>query len=285
MDENPKLDGIRLIRGVQENSKIQRTKSIQSAQSAHSSHLSKVLLSILCGVTIAGTVIPATLAQGSKTSKQAKDSKLVSAANGTAKASGQQSQKAKPAQQSKQKNPEFWPPMLTQFFPDMTLVNQDGRPTKLSDYKGKIIILQFASMNCPLSQAYSGANRPGFHPLGSVFPPSNVKFFPDLMRDLTGYGLQNPGVVWMQILVYNDKGEMATPKDVRRWAKHFDLKTADKQFVLAPEKSMMSKKTKLMVPGFQLINRAFVLTSDSTGALPKDDLYSKFLPTLTQQFY
>lgn len=185
-------------------------------------------------------------------------------------------------------NPTFWPPRLNQFYPDMELLNQDGRKTRLSDFRGQVIIIEPIATNCPVSQAYTGANKPGMNPYNICFPPQEVRSFDEQMRDLTGYGLHTYGVVFVQLIVSNGTAKPPTVEDAKAWAKHFGLETKDKKYVLVASDDMVKKywkSTKLMVPGFQLIDRAFVLRSDASGPLPKNDLYNHFFPLLTQMFY
>ncbi|MDV6032997.1 MAG: hypothetical protein F9B45_23510 [Phycisphaera sp. RhM] len=52
------------------------------------------------------------------------------------------------------------------------------------------------------------------------------------------------------------------------------------QIVLRGDPSMLSRQTYEMIPGFQLIDRDFVLRSDSCGHHPHDDLYKDLLPML-----
>ncbi len=59
------------------------------------------------------------------------------------------------------KNPTSWPPVENRLYPDMELYNQDGKKTRLSELSGNVIIVQPVAMTCPLSQAYSGANKNG----------------------------------------------------------------------------------------------------------------------------
>jgi hypothetical protein len=43
---------------------------------------------------------------------------------------------------------------------------------------------------------------------------------------------------------------------------------------------MATKASRDLIPGFQMIDKHFILRSDSTGPSPADDLYSKLLPQI-----
>lgn len=178
------------------------------------------------------------------------------------------------------KNPTSWPPVENRLYPDMKLYNQDGKLTRLSDLAGNVIIVQPVAMSCPVSQAYSGANQNGKKAFKLCFPSSGVKDFGKRMEEFTGISMKTPGLIFVQLLLYNMSNEQPTLEDARQWARHFDLRTSENQYVLVAAPEMLTKKSKMLIPGFQLIDRSFTLRSDSTGILPKRSLYNHFFPTL-----
>ena len=56
----------------------------------------------------------------------------------------------------------------------------------------------------------------------------------------------------------------------------------DNHIVAVSPFDLRSKHSFNLVPGFQLIDKDFILRSDSTGHYPKDNLYSKLLPMVLQ---
>ena len=46
-----------------------------------------------------------------------------------------------------------WPPKLNEPYPDLQLIDQEGAPTRLSDFKGRIILLEPIGMTCKACQA------------------------------------------------------------------------------------------------------------------------------------
>ncbi|MGD9682766.1 MAG: hypothetical protein AB7W16_16370 [Candidatus Obscuribacterales bacterium] len=182
------------------------------------------------------------------------------------------------------RNPSSWPPAANRHYPDMELVNQDGKLTRLSDLTGNVIIIQPVAMSCPLTQAYSGANREGVGPYRLCFPPGNVRDVASLVTELSGVKMSRPDLIFVQIVFYNWRGEAPSVDEIRDWADHFDLRTSRNQYVLAATPDMVCRASKLMIPGFQLVDRSFVLRSDSAGIMPKDSLYNHFLPTLRALF-
>jgi cytochrome oxidase Cu insertion factor (SCO1/SenC/PrrC family) len=41
-----------------------------------------------------------------------------------------------------------WPPKLNEPYPDLHLIDQTGSPTRLSDFKGKVILVEPIGMPC-----------------------------------------------------------------------------------------------------------------------------------------
>jgi hypothetical protein len=181
-------------------------------------------------------------------------------------------------------NPTSWPPVENRLYPDMELYNQDGELTRLSDFTGNVLVVQPVAMACPLSQAYSGANKKGKTPFKKCFPCNGVIDFAQRMNDYTGINIKTPGLVFVQILFYNMQNEPPCLDDAKQWAEHFDLRTSNNQYVLVATPEMVTRKSAMLIPGFQLIDRTFNLRSDSTGILPKRNLYLHFFPTLQSVF-
>lgn len=67
---------------------------------------------------------------------------------------------------------------------------------------------------------------------------------------------------------------------VTGWAKHFQMERQDHKIVLRGDPSMLGQETHEMIPGFHLIDRDFILRSDSCGHHPTDNLYTDLLPLL-----
>src|SRR5688572_24202884 len=57
--------------------------------------------------------------------------------------------------------PTKWPPEKGQAYPDLTLIDQEGTPTRLLDFKGKVILVEIVGMSCPACVAFSGGQRSG----------------------------------------------------------------------------------------------------------------------------
>ena len=53
-----------------------------------------------------------------------------------------------PAPTTVQEVPAIWPPQLGKPYPELTLSNYDGTQVKLSDFKGKVVIIE--PIECPI---------------------------------------------------------------------------------------------------------------------------------------
>ena len=178
-------------------------------------------------------------------------------------------------------NPSSWPPVENRPYPDMELINQDGTTTRLSNLAGEVIIIQHVAMNCPVSQAWTGANEKDKKAYGLCFPSRRIKTFTDTMKEFTGIDPLNSGINFVQIIYYDMEGKNPTLEDAKAWADHFDLRTAENEYVLIANEKMAGRKSNLLIPGFHLIDRAFVLRSDCAGPLSKRNLYNHFFTQLS----
>jgi thiol-disulfide isomerase/thioredoxin len=178
-----------------------------------------------------------------------------------------------------QSPPSPWPPRVGEPYPDLRLVDQTGQPVALSSFKGSVILIEMIGMTCPACQAFSGANRigsfRGVTPTGGL--PSIDELVPDYAR---GVAFPGDDVVFVQLLLFNMEMEPPTPEDAAAWAAHFHRDRARRQYVLAGGPALHNRASYVMVPGFQLVDRHFVLRWDATGHSPRHNLYRELLPAL-----
>ena len=174
-----------------------------------------------------------------------------------------------------------WPPKLNQLYPDLELVDHTGRLVRMSDLKGKVIIVEYVGMTCPACQAFSGAHEMGGY--GDVVPQKGLgamkKYFP---RYTGGLSLEDDAIVVVQMLLYSMSMEAPTPLEVRNWARHFGLDRMGNHVVLAGTDGLLGPASYNLIPGFQLIDKQFILRSDSTGHHPQQNLWTELLPMVNQ---
>jgi hypothetical protein len=178
--------------------------------------------------------------------------------------------------------PKPWPPMMNKTYPIFSLIDQEGKPFKISDYQGKVIIVENIDMSMPESQSLSGARTLG--PFGG----EAFKFDPNLqtINEIIGrYSegkvvLPNPDIVVMKVIYYNQKGDQAMPADAASWAQHFKLNKAENVIVAVPEKDMRGSATASTLTGYQLIDRTFNLRVDASGPKPKHNLEMTLIPLI-----
>lgn len=170
---------------------------------------------------------------------------------------------------------ESWPPVLNMPYPDLKLMNQDGKMTQLSQFKGKLIIVEPIGMSCQACNAFADSNG-----AGGFAGQSQQKGLPSFHKLIKDYGrvqFPNPDIVVVHLLLYDRGMKPPSLKDAKAWADHFGLKTYNNEYVLVGKKQHQVYE---LVPGFQLIDRDFRLVSDSTGHHPRNDLYRHLMPML-----
>ena len=167
---------------------------------------------------------------------------------------------------------ERWPATIGLPYPDLKLLNQDGKVTKLSSFKGKVIIVEPIGMTCPACNAFADSEKVGG--FRGAQKQAGVHDFKNLARKYGRVELPNPNVVVIHLLLYDQNRKPPTLKDAKAWAKHFGLKTFDDEYVLVGKKKHQVYE---LIPGFQLIDQNFILVSDSTGHHPKHNLYRHLL--------
>ncbi len=170
-----------------------------------------------------------------------------------------------------------WPPQIGQKYPDLELIDQDGKQWNLARFKGKVILIEPIGMNCPACQSFAGAHIKGSY--GNITPQKGLDDFEGYFNSYTGgLSLEDDGIVLVELLLYDLTLGQPTLKDAEGWAKHFGMKSANNHFVVIPSTDMRNRASYDLIPGYQLIDKQFTLRSDSTGHNPKDNLWRKLLP-------
>jgi hypothetical protein len=135
-------------------------------------------------------------------------------------------------------------------------------------------------MTCEACNAFSGGkDKGGFKNTavqGGLEPVA--KFFPQY----TGISLHDKRIVFVQVLLFNLQMQGPTQDDAALWAEHFGLDKYDNTYVLAGGKELLAapvyQASYNLIPGFQLIDKDFVLRSDATGDNPKESIWTSLLP-------
>ncbi len=180
------------------------------------------------------------------------------------------------------KKPEhIWPPEIGQPYPDLNLVDQTGQRVSLSQFKGRILLIEPIGMTCPACQAFAGGNRSEIGPYEGITPQADLQSIEEYLPKYAGGAkLDDERIVYVQLLLYSMSMQTPTAEDAKAWAEHFKMDRAKDRIVLAGEAYLVGDASYNMIPGFQLVNPEFVLVSDSSGHNPKDNLYEKLFPEL-----
>jgi len=174
-----------------------------------------------------------------------------------------------------------WPPQLDQPYPDLELINHAGQSVRMSDFKGKVIVVEYIGMTCPACQAFSGAHEKGAY--GNIVPQRGLGAIKDYFPGSTGgLSLEDDRIVFIQMLLYSMSMGAPTPEDAKDWARHFQMDRPKNHLVLAGKEELLGQASYDMIPGFQLIDKQFVLRSDSTGHHPRHNLWNELLPLVPQ---
>ena len=115
-----------------------------------------------------------------------------------------------------------WPPKLNQPYPDLNLLDANGRQVQLSDYRGRVLLIEPIGVDCPACQAFAGAHAEGVGQLRSCTPQRNLKSIEEYVQQYAGVSLDDPRLVYVQLLLY-DWTQQAPPtlEEAREWAEHF----------------------------------------------------------------
>jgi len=94
--------------------------------------------------------------------------------------------------------------------------------------------------------------------------------------------LTDDRIVFVQLILYNMSMNAPSIDDARAWANHFHMNRSSNFVVLAGTKHLVGQASADMIPGFQLVDRNFVLRADATGHNPRHRLFEELLPMVPQ---
>lgn len=177
-------------------------------------------------------------------------------------------------------HPPSWPPEKHRTYPDLELVDQEGNVTRLSDFKGKVILVEPVGIPCQACVAFSGG-----HELGAfegIPPQQDLESIESYAKQFANICLDDHRIVRVQLLLFNQAMQAPTQEEAVAWAKHFQMRRSRNEVVLVGTPSMATKASRDLIPGFHLIDQHFILRANSTGQTPEDNLYSKLLPMITK---
>ena len=176
---------------------------------------------------------------------------------------------------SKKNTLSNWPPVCGEPFPQFNLFDHAGKQFSFDSLRGKPTVIEFISMTCAGCQAFAGGNE--FGPYGGFASQPDLESFETYFEQYAGFDLYSGEVNYVVIIVYNDKLQSPTAKDLSDWRKHFRMENHENAQIVSSPKLASGDSFK-MIPGFMLLNEDQDLVFDSTGHKPKHNLYTELLP-------
>jgi len=167
-------------------------------------------------------------------------------------------------------------------YPNLQLRNSRGERVALEAFKGRVILVEPIGMDCPACNAFAGGNRPGASGFQGIRPQGGLPSVEEILAQYAGgTSLADDRLVLVHLLLY-EPGRKGPPsvETGRLWAEHFGFEESENTTVLVGENYLIGPASYNMIPGFQLIDRDFVLRYDASGHRPRHDLWRELMPAL-----
>ncbi len=175
--------------------------------------------------------------------------------------------------------PKTWPPQMNVTYPDMELLDQKGKEFKISDFAGKVLIIEYVDMSSPISQAHSGAKSKGAFGIMQDVDKLAETFEDTVQKNADGkINFPNDNVIQLKIIAYTQDGAQPSRDDAWNWAEHFGFERDNNVIVAISKKDIRTPKTQDIVTGFQLVDKNQKLRVDSSGVAPKHNLKLTLIP-------
>ena len=174
-----------------------------------------------------------------------------------------------------------WPPSVGAWYRDLVLKDQTGAVTALSDFRGKVILLEVVGLTCRACHAFAGGNEAGKEHFRGIEPQRGLGSIEEYARGYAKVSLDHPDIVFVQLVLYGMDGRSAPDEaDVRAWASHFQMDRNRNEVVLIGDGRFISPETRALIPGFHLIDRNGILRAMSSNNPRHDRLHESLLPKL-----
>lgn len=176
----------------------------------------------------------------------------------------------------------IWPPRLGERYPNLRLRTPSGERIELASLEGRVILVEPIGMDCPACNAFAGGNRPGMGGFQGVQPQGGMPSIDEMLDQYAGgLTLDDDRLVLVHLLLYRP-GRDGPPKleTARLWAKHFGIEESENILVLVGEPYLIGPASYKMVPGFQLVDKNFVLRFDAAGHKPTHSIWRDLLPAV-----
>ncbi len=173
-----------------------------------------------------------------------------------------------------------WPPKIGSEYPNLQLLNADGKSFSLNSLKGKVIIIELSAMSCPATQAFSGAHR--FGGFRGISPQPGLPSFEEVFERYSD-GLKikgDPDLAFVQIVFYDMNLKAPAPQELRDWISHFKLSDLKNAYILAAPAALTNVTSRSLIPGFHLLDKKFVLRNDASGTARQPLLFSELIPAV-----
>jgi hypothetical protein len=174
-----------------------------------------------------------------------------------------------------------WPPVVGQFYPNLVLKDQTGRVTAISDFRGKVVLVEVVGLTCRACHAFAGGNESGMDRFRGIEPQRGLGSIEQYAQGYAKLSLDHPDIVFVQLVLYGMDGQgPASEEDARAWARHFGMDRDRNQVVLIGDQRFISPDTRKLIPGFHLIDQSGILRAMSSNDPRHDGLHGSLLPKL-----
>ncbi len=174
-----------------------------------------------------------------------------------------------------------WPPIVGRPYPEIALVDQTGRVTSLSEFRGKVVLVELVGLTCRACHAFSGGNEPSVSDFRGIPPQDGLGSIEKYSLEYAKLSLDHPDIVFVQLALYGMDGRSPpTLDDIKAWARHFGMDRNRNEIVLLGDARFISPQTRSLIPGFHLIDRNGILRAIHSNNPAHDNLWSSLLPTM-----
>jgi hypothetical protein len=174
-----------------------------------------------------------------------------------------------------------WPPVTGQFYPNLVLKDQTGQITSLSDFRGKVILVEVVGLTCRACHAFAGGNDVGKARFRGIEPQRGLDSIEKYAQGYARVSLEDPDIVFVQLVLYGMDGRSPPSEaDVRAWSSHFGMDRNRNEVVLIGDQRFISPQSRKLIPGFHLIDRSGILRAMSSNDPRHDRLHESLLPKL-----
>ena len=147
-----------------------------------------------------------------------------------------------------------WPMKIGQPFPEVDFLGYGGMRWRMSQLKGRVVLVMTVDMGDSSSTTLAGAKEAGMFQITPTLSDKH-SLEETIRQTYPGFSFENPRIVVVEIITRNRAGFFPNVEEVNKWTDHFRSARRGEVIVVGATGAMVGPESASAIPGMYLIDR------------------------------